>query len=148
MTPAAKSDMFVVLGITALLHGTNKAVQDCCKKLMPNATGSVCKALLRPLAASKDALLIVMEEMVYPQGRRPMGVVTRDGVEYDVTYHYRHSPAINGNEITALVTQEFISRGIHSGRIYFRLNLFGVREEYTNSIDIGKEMPNILRALS
>lgn len=142
-----KEEIFYNLSLAALLHGTNEAVQRCAKRLIPNAPGSICKSILRPLAVSKEALQIVLEEMVWPRQQKSVGFVTRGEHDFEIMYHFRYFPMYRTDDIMIYTAQEFISRGIIEGRIYFRIRLPGTREEWTNSIDIGAELSKSLRSL-
>lgn len=133
-----RDDILTTLALTALLNPSHEAVRNAAKQLIPHAPGSMRKSLLKPLSESKEAYDIVLEEIVYPTQERVIGTVFREGYEYDLVVIYRDDrPRYDTDEITALVTELFLKRGIVRGRLYLTFrHAYRLKEMFSDSVDL------------
>lgn len=112
-----REDYLTTLGIAALIHGTDQAVRNTAKILIKRAPGSIKKNTLLPMSQSHDALDIIMETVVYAKEERLLGKVWRDGYEYDIVVKMEPDYEYTVDEVFSCVLEEWIGRGVISGKI-------------------------------
>jgi hypothetical protein len=138
MPPDVKKDIFTVLAIAALLHGTSRAVQQTAKKLAETAPRAFCRNTLLPLSKAADAYDIIMELAVFPVEEHLMGIAHIGESEYDVVLKITDHTLYNNETAVTMMAGEFLRKGIIQGRLYFDLTHPFLRRRFKSSIDMAR----------
>lgn len=113
-----KEGIFSILGISALLYETDQAVRDTAKRLMEYSPGSIRKSILIPLSKSKEALDIVVEQILNVVDEVEVGTLWFCDSEYSVSVRYTGQLNYEVEEVLDMIASWFLSRGCVIGDVY------------------------------
>lgn len=127
---------FATLGLAALIHGNNRAVQLTAKRLAEKAPRSFCRNTLLPLSQTDEAYDIIMDTAVNVTEEFVMGVAKINEMEYDVVLHICDRSQYSNEEVVVRLANEFLRMGTVQGRLYFDLTHPFLHTRFRSSLDM------------